>query len=229
MSRQPLIDKKHMRFNIGALLQPGDQMRETKEKIADGILAFPRALWIGKHARLNGSKAEVDDIMSYASVTGCFWSDMPASIAGGPFLIFALANTAVFASVSVLASVLLLVGLPLKKSALKNPKASAYNNMVDAILRSYPIIKDIEKLQEVVETEQKLLETAQTEYNSLTLTQGSKHVELLIEKEKLRITDIINQHKQRLRGYKDEIDLLQKELDKLPSMSEAISRYKSMC
>ena len=229
MEKQALIKSTEHKCSLRSMLHPGNETSENKEIVADCILALPRELWISRRVRFSNNVGHVETEDTYATLTRDCWNCMPASPAGFPFGVVALANSAVFVGASLVGLLFLVVGLPIKKYALKNPRAKAYNNMIHSILLSHPIMQQIEILEKEVCHHQNLLTDTQNKYDALATSDTSGYVSTLVEKEKAGLSKIINTQKTIIQKRKDEIELLRLELAKIPSLEEAIIKYRSLC
>lgn len=133
-------------MTIQALFNKGCKDCGMLEKIADGILAFPRALWQGRSVEIVTNKENFDITIEKVDALikdNIDWYDnFPMGIISG-------AIGAVLLLVVV--SPFLAVGLPLKKIALKgDEKANAYNKYAEAILNQHTLGEDIKKLKNSV-------------------------------------------------------------------------------
>lgn len=133
-----------MGIDIGALLSRGRPEETMLEKIADGVLALPRAMWQGRKVTIeqNQQTATVKDVGNLTEAM--YWpkSGKPEKIG----------KTVVYGILSLVAAPILLLGLALKGIALAaDPKARAYSIIVQNNLDIDALKKKKKTLEEQIE------------------------------------------------------------------------------
>ena len=121
-----------MSINIQVLLSPGYYDRTMLEKIADGVLALPRAMWQGKEVCYKNF------ILTPEQTSIMYKFNLTRTMCWGEHIqnpLEKIGKTVVYGILTVVATPILFFGLALKNLALAaNPKARAYSHIVQNTL-----------------------------------------------------------------------------------------------
>lgn len=128
-------------MTVQGLLQEGTKECSMLEKIADAILAFPRALWKGRTITVveKGAECVIKDkeTNSLASWVKSGWEESGRNIS---VALMSLIGSIVLVAGSIIAAPFLAVGLACKKIALlKNPGANDYHELIEAASSEAPL------------------------------------------------------------------------------------------
>lgn len=142
-------------MSIQGMLQKGRSHASTLEKVADGVLAFPRAMWLNHKVSVitSGKKFEIKHSEHHKNFTrkmGDFFSHAGRAEYVGPFLW--LIGAVAYLVPAILATPFLGAGLLLKKIALvKDKKGAAYHHMIEASTKEVVVIQNKKVLEEKIE------------------------------------------------------------------------------
>ena len=181
-------------MTIRSLLNSGRSDETTLEKVADAILAYPRAMWLGKsvHVVRESGDFTIDTDQKQRSLCGQYGKFMNGSEGAG---ILGMLGSPLLLVANILATPFLCVGLLLKKIAvIRDPEAKKVNEKVEQYQQREklvaPQLKELRVFQKVKSKAEKEISTLSKLPDEPSLRQRRRDIEVEIEKVSPQIQDL---------------------------------------
>lgn len=214
-------------MSVQGLMQKGKVGCSKLEYVADKILAFPRAMWLGREITVQtGSNIPLtydQKASSFANLLGPPEKEEKRQFNYFESLI-QIIGAVVFAGLSIVASPFLAVGLICKKIALENdPKANAYHQLIEESSKEIELQRQKTKLEnQFLDVEDKTLREHNLWHVKLTVNDSDtpRVKEVKERRQKLLAERLLSLTRQEV-TLRQEIDAIEKQLEPIHKRVQA--------